>query len=74
MIINCQDWIEYWDTTAKSLVYIATKLECQPKDNDYPIFDYYTEFRASKHSLGPADTLEKGRYVMRNGKYVKEVY
>ncbi|MBO7568607.1 MAG: hypothetical protein J6T60_16085 [Bacteroidales bacterium] len=75
VIVNCPVWIEYWDTTAKSLNYTTTKFESRQKDFDYPILDYYTTFRAHKHSSGPPDdTLEKGRYVMRNGKYVKEVY
>ena len=73
VIINCPDWIEYWDTTAKSLNYTTTKFESRHKDSDYPIIDYYTTFRASKHSSGPPDTLEIGRYVMRNGEYVKDV-
>lgn len=73
VITNFQTWVEYWNTTTESLVYIETKIESQQKANDYPIFDYRTEFSASKHSLDPADTLEVGRLVMRNGKYVKEV-
>ena len=74
VIINCPIWIEYWDTTAKSLNYTTTEFERRQKDFDYPILDYYTTFRAYKHSSGPPDdTLEKGRYVMRNGEYVKEV-
>ena len=75
VIVNCPVWIEYWDTTAKSLNYTTTEFERRQKDFDYPILDYYTTFRAHKHSSGPPDdTLEKGRYVMRNGEYVKEVY
>jgi len=73
VITNCPDWIEYWDTTTESLVYITTKFERQPKPNGYPVFDYHTTLKASKHSLDPADTLEIGRYVMHNGEYIKEV-
>ena len=74
-ITNFPTWVEYWNSTTESLVYIETKIESQRKANDYdyPIFDYRTEFRASKHSLDPADTLEIGRLVMSDGKYVKEV-
>ncbi len=80
VIINCPIWIEYWDTTTKSLNYTTTKFECRQNSDgyydpmQYPVFDYYTEFSASKHSDDPADTLEKGQYFMRDGEYVKEVY
>ncbi|MBR5644395.1 MAG: hypothetical protein IKW77_09430 [Salinivirgaceae bacterium] len=47
-----------------------------PKENGYPVIEYYT-VRSIKdydyNMLQPKDTLEYGRYVMRDGKYVKEV-
>ncbi|MBP5364614.1 MAG: hypothetical protein J6Y82_01660 [Bacteroidales bacterium] len=47
-----------------------------PKENGYPVIEYYTVRSIRDYDyneLLPADTLEVGRYVMRNGKYVKEV-
>lgn len=47
-----------------------------PKENGYPVIEYYTVRSIRDYDyneLLPADTLEVGRLVMRNGKYVKEV-
>lgn len=47
-----------------------------PKENGYPVIEYYTVRSIRDYDyneLLPVDTLEVGRLVMRNGKYVKEV-
>ena len=74
MLCNVPYWEEYIDPETEKLVDITSMFDYQqPRVNNYPAINYYTTLMKDKHSREPADTIERGRYIMKDGKYVKEL-
>lgn len=74
VLCNVPYWEEYIDPETEKLVYITSKFDYrQPRVNNYPAINYYTTLMKDKYSREPADTTERGRYIMKGGKYVKEL-